>query len=214
MLKKDITYHDLDGNPVTETFYFNLSKSEILEMQQSEGGADIRDHIRALIASRDIRGVMAALRDVIRTTVGKRSDDGRRFIKTPEYADEFMQTGAYDELLVELMNKPGAASEFIKAVVPADLASKVRDDNAGLEAMGLKEVEGRIEVLDISVTSTGLGEILTATTPEPPKRKEPNEYTREEMLAMSQTEFDEVFGTDHRKWSKDVLQIAFARRNN
>jgi len=36
MLKKSITYSDLDGNSVTDDFYFNLSKSELVEMELSE----------------------------------------------------------------------------------------------------------------------------------------------------------------------------------
>ena len=39
MLKKSITYTDLNGIKRTEDFYFNLSKPEILKMQTSVKGA-------------------------------------------------------------------------------------------------------------------------------------------------------------------------------
>ena len=38
MLKKAISYTDYDGNERTETFYFNLSKAEIIEMEMGTTG--------------------------------------------------------------------------------------------------------------------------------------------------------------------------------
>ena len=38
MLKRNITYEDFDGNTVTEAFYFNLSKAELMEMEFTRAG--------------------------------------------------------------------------------------------------------------------------------------------------------------------------------
>ena len=38
MLKQEITYTDLDGKKITETFYFHLSKMEVLELEQEFPG--------------------------------------------------------------------------------------------------------------------------------------------------------------------------------
>jgi hypothetical protein len=38
-------------------------------------------------------------------------------------------------------------------------------------------------------------------------------YDTDQMMAMSQEEFDAVFGTDDTKWDRDVLLVAMRRKN-
>ena len=38
MLKKEITYKDYNGTERTESFYFNLSQAELMEMEMSTSG--------------------------------------------------------------------------------------------------------------------------------------------------------------------------------
>jgi hypothetical protein len=38
VLKKDITYEDYDGNTQTETFWFHLSKAELIEYDMNTDG--------------------------------------------------------------------------------------------------------------------------------------------------------------------------------
>jgi hypothetical protein len=42
MLKKVITFTDYDGNERTETFFFNLSKAEVTEMELSLAGGLVK----------------------------------------------------------------------------------------------------------------------------------------------------------------------------
>ena len=114
MLKKTIKYADLDGNEVTEDFYFHLSKAELTTMAIEEEG--IAERLRKLADGGERREIIQAFNDIIRMSVGHRSEDGKRFIKSPDEAQAFMESEAYGELFMELFTDPVAAVEFVCAI--------------------------------------------------------------------------------------------------
>lgn len=117
MLKKVITYTDYDGNERTETFYFNLSKAEITEMELSLAGGLVKT-IEKIVEERDGAKIIALFKDVILRSYGEKSPDGRRFIKSPELATSFSQTEAFSELFIEMATNTEAATAFINGIVP------------------------------------------------------------------------------------------------
>lgn len=123
MLKKTITYTDYDGNTRTEDFYFNLSKAEIAEMQMSASGGLDRV-INQIIAEQDGKRIIELFKDLILRSYGKKSDNGKRFIKSQELRDEFAQTEAYSDLFMELATNADAASEFVNGIIPTTLEVK------------------------------------------------------------------------------------------
>lgn len=139
MLKKIITYKNLDGDDVTETFYFHLSKAEITEMELSEEGG-LAEKLKTIIATNDRPTIIATFKMLISKTVGRRSEDGKRFIKTQEITDEFMQTDAFSELFMELVSNTEAAAQFIVGVVPADISDKLTEV-ATREIKGIEDVQ-------------------------------------------------------------------------
>lgn len=124
MLKKTITFYDLDGNPVTEDFYFNLSKAEIAELELSHEGGFVA-HLHRIIGAQDGAQIVSTFKSIIAMAVGRRSEDGRRFVKSQEITDDFLQTEAYSQLFMELVTDATAAAQFIKGIVPADLRENV-----------------------------------------------------------------------------------------
>lgn len=118
MLKKTITYKDYNDVERTEDFYFNLTKAEIAEMQLNEvGGLD--KLIKKIIEAKDVPAVANIFKKIILKAYGVKSADGRRFIKTQEVLDEFIQTEAYSELYMELATDADKAQKFINAIIPA-----------------------------------------------------------------------------------------------
>ena len=99
MLKKTITYTDYDGVQRTEDFYFNLSKAEIAEMELSTAGG-LDKTINRIVAEQDGARIIALFKDLVLKSYGKKSDDGRRFIKNQELRDDFAQTEAYSDLFM------------------------------------------------------------------------------------------------------------------
>lgn len=127
MLKKTITFKDLDGNDVTEDFYFNLNKAEIAEMELSKEGG-LTAYLQEIVQATNGGEIIAAFKDILTKAVGRRSEDGRRFIKSQEITDEFMQSEAYSVFFMELVTDAEASSDFIKAIMPSDLQEKVAQD--------------------------------------------------------------------------------------
>ncbi len=121
MLKKDITFEDLEGKQVTERFYFGLNKAEVAEMELGAKGGSLAKVLQELIVEQDGQKIMDAFKRIISSSVGLKGDDGRRFVKSQEISDSFMQSDAYSELFVELLTNTTSAAEFINGIMPANL---------------------------------------------------------------------------------------------
>ena len=115
MIKKTITYTDYEGVQHTDEFYFNLSRAELIKMEYSIQGG-LMKKIEKLSKSVDPTQIMPLFSDIILKSYGVKSDDGKRFIKSKELSEEFSQTEAYSELLVELFSDPDKAGEFIRGL--------------------------------------------------------------------------------------------------
>lgn len=118
MLKKTMKYIDYDGNEREEDFYFNLSKGELAEMELSLNGG-LEGMINRIIQEKDNKKIVATFKDLILRSYGKKSDDGKRFIKSPELTEEFTQTEAYSDLFIELASDADAAAAFVNGILPA-----------------------------------------------------------------------------------------------
>lgn len=118
MIKKAITYTDLNGVERTEDFYFNLSKPEIVKMQTSvRGGYDVQ--LKSIAANLNGALIMDFFEDLIFRSYGEKSEDGRRFMKSPEISRSFMETPAYEVLFEELVMDDKAAADFVNAIMSA-----------------------------------------------------------------------------------------------
>lgn len=124
MLTKSITYTDYNGNVRTEDFLFNLSKAEIIELESSQSGG-LSKMLEDVVKSNDNRKIVDVFKSIILKAYGKKSDDGRRFIKSAEIREEFEQTEAYSELFMELATDSEAAAAFVNGIIPKDLAAKL-----------------------------------------------------------------------------------------
>lgn len=124
MTHETITYTDLNGVERTETFYFNMSKPEIVRMQASvKGGYDVQ--LQSIAAGADGGQIMEFFEDFIKAAYGEKSDDGRRFMKSEEISKAFMETPAYEVLFEKLVTDAAAAANFVEKVMNANTAGGV-----------------------------------------------------------------------------------------
>lgn len=124
MFKRDITYTDFDGNQQTETFYFNLSKPELttLDVSHEDGmGA----FLEKVVKSGDNQAIFEQFLNLILSAYGERSEDGKRFIKSPEIREAFTQTAAWEALFDELTQTESGMLDFIVNVFPADMREQI-----------------------------------------------------------------------------------------
>ena len=129
MLKKTITFIDFDGVSRTEDHYFNLTKAEITEMELSKDGG-LTTVINRIISEKNMPALAASFKEILKRTYGRKSDDGRRFMKSEEIWKEFEESGAYDVFFMELIQNAGKAIDFINGVIPKDLADKLAKEGA------------------------------------------------------------------------------------
>ncbi len=125
MYKKTITYEDFLGQTRTEDFYFNLTKAEIIEWLSTNAEYTLDHVIEQMSKKMDVKGLMEATKQLIYMAYGEVSLDGRRFIKSQEVKDNFMETNAYSELFMELATSAEKAAEFFNGIIPKDLAEGV-----------------------------------------------------------------------------------------
>lgn len=132
MLKRTISYEDFDGNKISEDFYFNLTKSEMVEMEL-EHKDGLGDTIQRIIAANDTKALLVEFKKLIVGSYGEKSDDGKRFIKSPDLITAFTHSAAYDALFMELATNDNAAADFIKGIIPRDMLSAAEESQAKLQ---------------------------------------------------------------------------------
>ena len=123
MLKKTITYTDYNGETRKEDFYFNMTRAEVTEMELSiEGGLSAM--IQRVTEEKDVPAIIQIFKDLVLRSYGKKSPDGRRFIKSKELSEEFSQTEAYSDLFMELATDSAKAAAFVNGIMPQDSQAK------------------------------------------------------------------------------------------
>lgn len=124
MIKKTVTYEDLNGKERTESFYFHFYESEILEMEMSvEGG--FAERIQRIIDAKDQTALLPAIKKFVLDAHGVKSEDGKQFIKNEKVREAFAQSPAYSIIFMELLRDDVLAAEFVKGTFPADVAKKL-----------------------------------------------------------------------------------------
>lgn len=121
MLKKTITYQDYLGTTRTEDYYFNLSSTELSDMQMSvEGGLNVM--LDKMIKAKDNKEIYNTFVKIVLASYGEVSPDGKYFLKKdPEghnLSDKFRQSLAYDAIMDEICQSEATIAEFCKGIVP------------------------------------------------------------------------------------------------
>lgn len=124
MLKKTITYKDFNDHSVTEDHFFHLSKADLIELEMSYRGG-LSAMLQKIVDEDDAKAIISEFKKLLLMSYGKKSPDGKRFIKNQELRDEFLSSEAYSTLFLELVTNADAAAEFVRGVVPAGLADDI-----------------------------------------------------------------------------------------
>ena len=145
MLTKAITYTDFNGNKKTKNFYFNLTKTELAKMELTNK-AGMEETIKQMINEDDREKIIALFEGIVLGAVGEKSADGERFEKSDEIRAAFQQHPAYDILFMELISSSKAMSDFINAVIPADVSENAKNNKRNLnDVMGYEVIPEQTE---------------------------------------------------------------------
>lgn len=165
MLKQTVEYEDFDGEKVTESLHFNISKSELLEnlhlRDEVQGMAHMLDGPERQLSTDEVRKLLDLVKSLIKLSYGVRKErDGRQtFEKSPEVWDAFQYSAAYDAFKFSLFENPEKAIAFVMGVFPPDLRAEAQ------KAMDEKQIE---------LTTTGTGTTATSGLPGETPKSEPD----------------------------------------
>ena len=206
MLKKTITFDDLDDNPVTRDFYFHMSEDDLIQLEQTHEGG-LSDLLRIIQSSDDPRVALAEFRKIIAITVGRRSDDNTFFQKTPEISAAFLLSNAFMELMTEFVKDPMEAARFIRGIMPKKLQDKVSLD----EIMDRAKPDAQ----GYSPITTQIVDELSAPKDQEPARpaKRLEEYTNEELFDMEPALLEKIVRNHKGNVPKAVTLLLMQRAN-
>lgn len=149
MLIKKIKYTDFDGNQREDEALFNLNKAEVVMWMTTTGEYTLDKVLLKLAKERNGKKIMETWEDLIHRAYGKKSLDGKTFVKNEETWLEFYQSNAYAELFISLVTDAKAAAAFVNAIIPKEMADAVqtamRENKDGVPA----ELRGLMVETDI-----------------------------------------------------------------
>lgn len=125
MLKRAITYKSYDGETVTEDFYFHISMADLAKLELTnikDGGME--GAFRRMIESKDGRAIVEEFDKILLMAVGRKSPDGKRFVKNDEISQDFANSPAYEVIFMEMVTDAEKMASFIAACVPGDVDPK------------------------------------------------------------------------------------------
>jgi len=142
VLKKTITYKDFNEEEVSEDFFFHLSKAELVEMELSHDGG-LSAFLQKIVESQDGKEIVTEFKNIVMSSYGKKSSDGKRFVKNATIREEFESSEAYSTLFMELVTNTDSAVEFINGIIPRDMT----EDMAKVTGADLEVVKSEPEII-------------------------------------------------------------------
>lgn len=128
MIKKNVSYKNLDGGTEIEEVYLNLNKSEVIELEL-EAEKPFSELLQEAGDAPNAREALRVFRMIIDVAYGVRSEDGKRLIKNANVLEDFKGSEPYSELLWELISNPEEAVNVIFSILPTDAIEDLLSKN-------------------------------------------------------------------------------------
>ena len=154
MQKLTVQYQNWDGDLETEDLYFHLNIKELQDMEKWD--VPLTQRIAKLTKTEDGKEAFELMRDIIEAAYGERSDDGKRFVKSPEVLKNFTEGLAYDEVILTFIDGSMDLAKFIEGLLPKkvfELAKKNAKDSHDEVKKYLVENDVNPEVADAAVSN-------------------------------------------------------------
>lgn len=126
MLKKTVTYVDYNDETQTDTLYFNLSKAEIGRLQTRMDGKFI-DYIQACLERKKIESLYDFFYNLLLDAYGEKDVTGKKFNKSKTIRDDFENSIAFSEVLMDVISNVDKMAAFTKGILPADMITTAGD---------------------------------------------------------------------------------------
>lgn len=128
MFTTTVTYKDFNDVEHTEKIHFHMMAPEFADMEfRAEFDGSLGDYVRDAMKSGDGAKVYTFFKLMIVNSYGRRSEDGSEFVKKPEFTEQFLNSRAYEEFFMWLVEDPKNAEKFWTGIVPEKLKDKVKE---------------------------------------------------------------------------------------
>ena len=197
MLKETVKYDNFDGVEKEETLYFNLTKTEMIDMldlqPRLEAWAKATAGTDRDLTTSEITDMIEIIKLLIEKSYGVRTEDGNHFRKSPELYANFKDSAIYDAFVFGLFMDPEHGVAFMMGILPKgieDIAERISKANTNKTELA--------SLPDIPVTSS---ETITAVDEEVPAWiREDRDPTSKELQEASPEEIKLAF---KRKMAKN-----------
>lgn len=130
MIKKTITYEDYNGEERTKDFYFHMNQVEFSKLNGEIPGG-IEKRMQKVIEDRDEDALLRIIDLMVSRGYGEFNDDDE-FTKVgrngrPLY-EKFINTDAYDQLIIELIQNENNIAEFLRGMMPKKVQGRIDEE--------------------------------------------------------------------------------------
>ena len=116
MLKQRVKYQGFDGELIEEDLYFNLTRMDLIELNDRYESKDMAAYIDKIVKEKNIKKLYKVLKDIVLMAYGVKSEDGKRFIKNQTVKDEFAESLAFSQLIEDFHETDTSMSDFITGI--------------------------------------------------------------------------------------------------
>ena len=116
MLKQRVKYEGFDGEIVEEDLYFNLTRMDLIELNDRYESKDMAAYMDKIVKEKNVKELYKVLKDIVLMAYGVKSEDGKRFIKNQTVKDEFAESLAFAQLIEDFHETDTAMSDFITGI--------------------------------------------------------------------------------------------------
>lgn len=123
MFKHTVEYTDFNDVQRKEELLFHLSLPEVTRLE-AEIGKPIDEYAKELADNKDMVKLLDFLEKVLLSSYGKKTSDGKSFLKNKDLRNEFEYSQAYAEMFEQLLTTPDLARKFGAGVADNGQAKK------------------------------------------------------------------------------------------
>jgi hypothetical protein len=149
VFKRDITYIDFNDETQTETLYFNLTMAEMAELN-FEFDEGFESFVKQAALEKNNKRLFSMFKLIMAWSYGRRTPDGKGFVKKKEWLDELFSGRAYEELFLWLFTSEANASQFYIDVMPKDIEKRLAEINRNRETTPSDESSTTKKLRDMS----------------------------------------------------------------
>lgn len=135
MIVKKIQYHDLDGDLREDDFYFSMNETQFARVNSMFPGG-LQNYAMKAAKDKDPDSMFKVIDTLVREAYGERVNNG--FVKTApngqKLADFFINTEAYDNLLLELMKNEDNLMAFLTGCLNKNAQDRVTAEFARIKS--------------------------------------------------------------------------------